>query len=109
MEMSAAPQITEPRTTTMKIPSVVMPSAAAGQDDEPLHAAQALLEREVTRPELGPAAAEALREVLFGIREQNYARVGTIYRAAFAELTAPSDALRQAFDHLERFFGKPAT
>lgn len=107
--MEMGPQVAETRPTTMKIPALVLPTAAQGQDDEGLRAAQALLEREVTRPELGPAAAEALREVLFGLREPNYPRVGLIYREAFAELASPSDALRQAYEHLERFFGKPAS
>ncbi|MEA2490945.1 MAG: hypothetical protein QOH21_2737 [Acidobacteriota bacterium] len=113
MEMSGSAAVNapvnEPRPTTMKIPALnVSPAAAHAPDEESLRAVQAILEREVTRPELGAAAAEALREVLFGLREHNYARVGMIYREAFAELTAPSESLRQAYEHLERSLGKPA-
>jgi hypothetical protein len=113
MEMSAGREVVaEQRPTTMKIPAMnasapmaAPPAATHAPDEESLRAVQAILEREVTRPELGPAAAEALREVLFGLRERNYARVATIYRDAFAELPAASDALRQAYEHLERSFG----
>ena len=109
MEMSPGRDVVEQRPTTMKIPAMTAPvapppAATHAPDEESLRAVQAILEREVNRPELGPAAAEALREVLFGLRERNYARVATIYRDAFAELPAASDALRQAYEHLERSF-----
>lgn len=99
-----------PRPTTMKIPAITSSgNTPVPQDDEVLRQAQTLLEREIVRPELVPAEAEALREVLFGLREKNYPRVGMIYRDAFAELRAPSDALRQTYDLLERYFSKPAS
>jgi hypothetical protein len=75
-----------------------------GDAAEHLRAAQTILEREVSRPDLAPQEAEALREVLFGIREHNIQRIASIYRDAFSELRNPSEALRQAYDHLERFF-----
>jgi hypothetical protein len=92
------------RPTTMKIPAVTMPPATVpnlSQEDH-LRAAQALIEREVTRPDLPSADAEALREVLFGLRERNLQRVGSIWRDAFGELGARTDGLRQAYDHLEQ-------
>jgi len=69
-----------------------------------LRSAQALLEREVTRTDLTPAETEALREVLYGLRERNLPRVANVYRDAFSEVKAPSDMLRQALDHLDRYF-----
>ena len=69
-----------------------------------LRSAQALLERELSRTDLAPGEAEALREVLYGLRERNLPRVANVYRDAFAEVKAPSDALRQAHDHLDRYF-----
>ena len=70
--------------------------------------AQTLLERELARPDLPPKEAEVLREVLYAIREHNISRIGTIYRAAFAEVRTPSDGLRQAYEHLDRFFASRA-
>lgn len=90
------------RPTTMKIPA--MTTAHTAEDD--LRVAQTLLERELERPDLVPAEGEALREVLFGLREKNTARVGIIWREAFAEVRTPTDGLRLAHDHLERYFGK---
>lgn len=91
------------RPTTMKVPAVTPPPP---EDD--LRAAQTLLERELVRPDLVPAEGEALREVLFGLREKNTARVGMIWREAFAEVRTPTDGIRLAHDYLERYFGKPA-
>lgn len=88
------------------------PQTAAGHPQPPaqpqtadhLRLAQSLIERELARPDLASREAEALREVLYALREHNVARAGSIYRNAFAEVTNPSDALRQAYDHLEQFF-----
>jgi len=71
---------------------------------EHLRQAQSLLEREIGRTDLAPAEAEALREVLYALRERNLTRVGSIYRDAFSELSAPSATLKQAFEHLEKYF-----
>jgi hypothetical protein len=89
------------RPTTMKIPAVTA-------DDDHLRAAQAALEKEVTRTDLPGTEAEALREVLFGLRERNVQRVGLTWRDAFAEVRNPSENVRTAYDHLERYFGKPS-
>jgi hypothetical protein len=80
------------------------PSVGVLSGAEHLRAAQTILEREVSRADLSGQEAEALREVLFGIREHNVQRIASIYRDAFSELRNPSDALRQAYEHLERFF-----
>jgi len=71
---------------------------------EHLRAAQTLLERELARPDLAPAETEALREVLYALRERNLPRIGNVYRDAFSEVKSPSDGLRQAQDHLDRYF-----
>jgi hypothetical protein len=75
-----------------------------GEDD--LRAAQSLLEREVSRPDLQPAETEALREVLFSLRERNVQRVSSVWRDAFAEVRSPSEGLRAAQSHLESYFGR---
>ena len=90
------------RPTTMKIPALAQPN------DDDLRAAQSQLEREIARPDLQPAETEALREVLFSLRERNVQRVSTVWRDAFAEVRTPSDALRQAQSHLESYFTKHA-
>jgi hypothetical protein len=95
------------RPTTMKIPAMTSPGTQANPDEE-LRSAQSLLEREIARPELGPAEVEALREVLFGLRERNTQRVSSIWRDAFAEVRTPTEGLRQAQTHLENYFGRPS-
>jgi hypothetical protein len=100
----ARPEITE-RSTTMKIPAMTSPGTQPAPDDE-LRIAQNLLEREIARPELAPPEVEALREVLFGLRERNAQRVGSIWRDAFAEVRTPSEGLRQVQTHLENYFGR---
>ena len=107
VDMTPAREIHEggSRPTTMKIPAMNQP---AGASDDELRAAQTILERELARHDLAPAEAEALREVLFGLRERNSARVAMIWRDAFAEVRTPTDGLRQAHDHLERYFSRTA-
>lgn len=80
------------------------PQMARDEGADHLRTAQALLEREVTRTDLTPGETEALREVLYGLRERNLPRVANVYRDAFSEVKAPSDMLRQALDHLDRYF-----
>jgi hypothetical protein len=110
VDMSAAPREI-PQTTTAKIPAMTSPGttpAPQTQDDEHLRAAQTALEREVVRPDLPQGEAEALREVLYGLRERNVQRVSSVWRDAFAEVRSPNENTRTAFDHLERYFGKPS-
>jgi hypothetical protein len=91
------PQITSSTSTDSR----TNPTA----DPDHLRAAQTILEREVARPDLAPADAEAVREVLFGLRERNLPRVQSVFREAFRELKSPSDGLKKAYDHLDRYFG----
>ena len=97
MAESRTPQIASSSSTA---DSRTNPTA----DPDHLRAAQSILEREVARPDLAPADAESVREVLFGLRERNLPRVQSVYRDAFRELKAPSDGLKKAYDHLERYF-----
>ncbi len=92
------------RPTTMKIPAMT----AAGGSEEDLRAAQSLLERQIARPDLQPAETEALREVVFGLRERNTQRVASVWREALAEVRHPDDGLRLAQTHLENYFGRPS-
>ena len=85
--------------------SISAPSAPLRDEGaEHLRAAQALLEREITRTDLTPAETEAIREVLYALRERNLPRVANVYRDAFSEVKSQSEALRQALDHLDRYF-----
>lgn len=77
---------------------------ASSRDDAHLRAAQTLIERELTRPDLPPRDSEALREVLYALREHNVSRIGSIYRSAFAEIRNASGPLKEAFEHLESYF-----
>ena len=85
-------------------PRVAIAQTATPVDDEHLRLAQALLERELGRTDLASGEAEALREVLYALRERNVARVGIVYKQAFAEMKTASDGIRQAQEHLERYF-----
>jgi hypothetical protein len=85
-------------------PRVAIAQSAAPADDEHLRQAQALLEKELGRTDLQSGEAEALREVLYALRERNVARVGIVYKQAFAELKTSSEGVRQAQDHLEKYF-----
>ena len=106
VEMAPRQEIGEgARSTTVKVPAMTT-SPGAASDDE-LRAAQTILEREIVRPDLAAREAEALREVLYGLRERNAARVASVWRDAFAEVRTPTEGLRQAHDHLERYFGRP--
>src|SRR5207248_4900187 len=80
------------------------PPPSRDEASEHLRSAQSLLEREMTRTDLAPSETEALREVLYALRERNLPRIANVYRDAFLEVKAPSDALRQALDHLDRYF-----
>ena len=83
-------------------------SIAAPREDrsEHLRVAQSLLEREIARTDLAPPEAEALREVLYALRERNLSRVGSIYRDAFSEMTTRSEGVQQAYEHLEKYFSR---
>ena len=106
VEMAPRPEIAEPKPTTIKVPAMSTAPGTASEDE--LRSAQTILERELVRPDLAAREAEALREVLYGLRERNAARVASVWRDAFAEVRTPTEGLRQAHDHLERYFGRPA-
>jgi hypothetical protein len=106
----STPSLLEARTPAAWIPaspqSVPSPTPPPREENsEHLRVAQSLLEREIGRTDLAPAEAEALREVLYALRERNVTRVGGIYRGAFSELKTQSEGVRQAYDHLDRYFG----
>jgi hypothetical protein len=89
---------TEPPSTT--------PPPQATPPTELLRQAQILIERELTRQDLPQRDGDALREILYALRERDVSRIGIIYRAVFAEIANPTDSLRQAGAYLEQFFGR---
>jgi hypothetical protein len=101
VDMSSPTPLSENIRTGIQAPSMSLPRE---EGTDHLRSAQALLEREITRTDLAPGETEALREVLYGLRERNLPRVASVYRDAFSEVKAPSDMLRQALDHLDRYF-----
>ncbi|HEX9985490.1 MAG TPA: hypothetical protein VGF69_19695 [Thermoanaerobaculia bacterium] len=104
MTHSQPTAIPAPMTSTM--PSTPRPASA---EDEHWRAAQSLVEREVSRTDLAPAETESLRELSYSLRERNEQRVRLVYREALpAELRGRSDAVRQAYEHLEQYFVRPA-
>ncbi|HEU4522508.1 MAG TPA: hypothetical protein VFT12_10920 [Thermoanaerobaculia bacterium] len=80
------------------------PRKAQIPESDHLRAAQSLLEKEVSRGDMPPQDAEAVREILFGLRERNLQRVNLVFRDAFREMQKPSEGLRKAFEHLEAHF-----
>lgn len=107
----STPNVIEGRAPAAYIPAVSQPAPAPAPSVSPrddsgdhLRVAQSLLEREIGRTDLAPAEAEALREVLYALRERNVTRVGGIYRGAFSELKTQSEGVRQAYEHLDKYF-----
>jgi hypothetical protein len=109
MEIGTHPAVTAAVPTAAPVRPPTAPGTAphphAASDEEHLRLAQTLLERELGRTDLAASESEALREVLYALRERNTARVGSVYRQAFAELRTQSEGMRQAVEHLERYFG----
>src|SRR6185436_9871329 len=100
-------QMLEATRPSFNSASHTMPMQALGTTpDDHLKLAQGLLEKEMARTDLAPSEIEALREILFGLREHNPQRVGSVYRSAFAEITSPSEAMRQAYEHITQYFAK---
>jgi hypothetical protein len=106
----STPNTIEGRAPAAYIPAIAQPAPTPApsvhRDDsgDHLRVAQSLLEREIGRTDLAPAEAEALREVLYALRERNVTRVGGIYRGAFSELKTQSEGVRQAYEHLDKYF-----
>lgn len=98
VDMSSHTALADSRPAPQAIP------APAFETVDHLRAAQGLLEREVARHDVTGNDGDALREVLFALRERNSTRVASIYRDAFSEVKSPTEGIRQAFDHLERYF-----
>ncbi|MGA8807452.1 MAG: hypothetical protein WB973_06210 [Thermoanaerobaculia bacterium] len=107
-ELPGSVDLSSPTTIETRPAAAWIPASSPvpQRDDsgEHLRVAQSLLEREIGRTDLAPAEAEALREVLYALRERNVTRVGGIYRGAFAELKTQSEGVRQAYEHLDKYF-----
>jgi hypothetical protein len=106
-ELPGSVDLSSPATIETRPAAAWIPASTPLQRDdsgEHLRVAQSLLEREIGRTDLAPAEAEALREVLYALRERNVTRVGGIYRGAFAELKTQSEGVRQAYEHLDKYF-----
>jgi hypothetical protein len=99
VDMSSPTPLAEGVRTGIQAPQPLRDEGA-----EHLRNAQAILERETSRTDLAPSESEALREVLYALRERNLPRIANVYRDAFMEVKSPSDTLRQALDHLDRYF-----
>ena len=97
-------EATRPHQIQAPPPPPPPPPAASRAEEDHFRTAQSLIEREVTRPDLAPHEAEALRELLYALRERNPPRISLVYREAFRELNKPSDAMRRAYEHLEAHF-----
>lgn len=107
VDVGASGGIADARVDRQAVPAIPAPAAPAATtttsaESDHLRLAQSLLEREVGRTDLAAGEAEALREVLYAVRERNLQRIGSVYRNAFAELKNPSIAMRQAYEHLEQ-------
>lgn len=101
---SPASLVEPPRTITTSITSSSAPARNEGELPVQLKQALSILEREVRRPDLDAQSSEALREVVFSLRERNLQRTGLVFREAFAELAVPSDALKSAYELMEDYF-----
>src|SRR5687767_15165349 len=88
MDVTPQPAI-ESRTMPMHSISPVQSTVATQaiprtESSDVLRAVQVQLEKEMARPDLASNEVEALRELVFALRERNLQRVGLIYRDAFA-------------------------
>lgn len=104
--MDAADEEPRPRTKTLTIE----PSGESAESSEsagltePLKHALELIDQELRRADLDSASAESLREIVFGLRQNNMPRVKLVYRDAFSQLAVPSERLKAAYDLLDRYF-----
>jgi hypothetical protein len=109
VDVSASGGIADARVDRQHVPAIPQsappapaPVASTTPESDHLRVAQTLIEREIGRTDLGASEVEALREVLYAVRERNLQRIGSVYRNAFAEVKNPSVALRQAYEHIEQ-------
>jgi hypothetical protein len=108
-ELPGAVDMTHSQPTAIPAPMPSTPSRPASAEDEHWRAAQSLVERELNRTDLAPAESESLRELSYSLRERNEQRVRLVYRDAFTpDLRGRSDAIRQAYEHLEQYFVRHA-
>jgi hypothetical protein len=110
VDMGSHTALSDSRYTPINATATPAPAAGTSaprpEASEHLRLAQTLLERELASAALAPQESEALREVLYAIRENNVQRINTIYRDAFRELRAPTEALQQAYEHLQQYFAR---
>lgn len=71
---------------------------------EALARAAALMDRELQRKDVDSAQLSAVREVSFALQDRDLPRVRMIFKAAFSELSFPSERLQQAFELIDRYF-----
>ena len=106
----AVPPPAPPASFAPPSPATMTSSATAqapsGPSPELLRQAQSLIESELATARLSEQDAEAARAVLYALREQNASRLAIVYRAAFAEIAAPTDGLKQAYALLDQAFGR---
>lgn len=69
-----------------------------------LRQAVSLMELEMRRADLDSSSRDALKELVYALREYDFKRAQLIYRDAFSELSAPSENLRRAYDLLDSHF-----
>jgi len=104
-DMHAPATLHEPRSGyTLTSGSAARPGDGDRDLPGPLREALSALEAEVRRPDLDPRSAEALREVVFSLRERDLQRARLIYRDAFSELTFPSPALKGVYEQMDNYF-----
>ena len=63
-----------------------------------------MMDRELQRTDVPAGALSAVREVSFALQDRDLPRVRMIYKAAFSELSFPSDMLQQAFELIDGYF-----
>jgi hypothetical protein len=113
VDMNPPREIADSRPTTAKIPAMTVPpppppaspqpapSALNAVQEEHFKAAQGVLESEMMRQDLTTPQVEALREVIFALRERNPQRVVLSWRDALGALPERSDNLVLAGEHIE--------
>ena len=81
-------------------------ASAPGIDEVPREVRQAvsLMELELKRVDMDAGSKEALKELIYALREFDFKRAELIYRDAFSELSAPSENLRRAYELLDSHF-----
>ena len=98
VDLSSQPSLPESRNAPPEAPPI-----AQAQHPEALRQALALLEVETRRPDIDPQTADALREVVYALRERNVQRLSTVYREAFSEIIGPTETVRKAYDLIDDY------